>query len=57
MGPIIFEYPVNLVLQNKKSDTKFRKLIVFEKLLAVALSRLLTGNSYRTISKVFGIEK
>ena len=54
VGRVTFEYPLNLITQNRKSDTKFRKVIV-EKPLAVASSRLLTGSSYQTISKVFGI--
>ena len=41
----------------EKNDTKFRKTIAVEKRLVVALSRLSTGSSYRTISKIFVIEK
>ena len=52
---VTFDYPLNLIAQNRKSDTKFGKVIVVEKPLAVASSRLLTGSSYQTISKVFGI--
>ena len=40
MEPVIFQYPQNLIAQNKKSDTKFRKSIAIEKRMAVALSRL-----------------
>ena len=37
----------------RKSYTKFRKTIAVEKPLAVVSTRLSTGNSHRTFSKVF----
>ena len=37
----------------RKSYAKFRKTIAVEKPLAVASTRLSTGNSHRTFSKVF----
>ena len=40
-----------------KEDTTFRRAVTVEKRVAVAIWRLLTGNSYRTASKVFGIAK
>ena len=40
-----------------KADTVFRKAVPIEKRVGVALWRLSTGNSFRTISKVFGIGK
>ena len=39
----------------EKQNTFFRKAIPMEKRVAVALWRLATGNTYRSISKVFGI--
>lgn len=57
MGQVTFESPLNLIAQNIKKWYKFRKAIVIEKPLAVASSRLLTGNSNSTVSKVFGIGK
>ena len=42
---------------NQKCDTKLRKRIVVEKQLAVVLSRLSTGNSYRKIYREFGVGK
>ena len=52
----IFQFVVNLV----KSDTEgrntfWRNATAVEKRVAVAIWRLSTGNSFRTISKVFGI--
>ena len=41
----------------QKQNTTFRNSIKIEKRVAVALWRLSTGNSYRTVSKVFGIAK
>ena len=40
-----------------KTDTVFRKAVPIEKRVGVGLQRLLTGNTFRTISKVFGIGK
>ena len=39
----------------EKQNTFFRKPIPMEKRVAVALWRLATSNSYRSINKVFGI--
>ena len=39
----------------EKQNTFFRKAIPMEKRVAVALWRLAIGNTYRSISKVFGI--
>ena len=39
----------------EKQNTFFKKAIPMEKRVAVALWRLATSNSYRSISKVFGI--
>ena len=36
MEPLTFEYPLNLIAQKERGETKFRKTIV-------------VGNSYRTI--------
>ena len=51
-----FDFIKNLVRdQIEKQNTFFRKAIPLEKRVAVALWRLATGNSYRSMSKVFGI--
>ena len=58
MSPSTFEYIIGLVEQNTaKADTVFRKAVRIEKRVGVGLWRLSTGNSFRTISKVFGIGK
>ena len=57
MGQKSFEYPLNLIAQNRKSETRFRTEIAVQKRLAVPLSRLSTGYSYRVTSKVFGVGK
>ena len=44
-------------MKMQKQNTTFRNSIKIEKRVSVALWRLSTGNSYRTISKVFGIAK
>ena len=41
----------------ERNDTNFRKAIPLEKRVAIALWRLANGNSYRTISKTFGVGK
>ena len=47
---------MNLVRDKmRKSDTPLRKAVALEKRVAVALRCLVTGNPYRTTSKVFGI--
>ena len=49
---------IDLVEQNTaKADNVFRKALPTEKHVGVALWRLSTGNSFRTISKIFEIEK
>ena len=51
-----FDFINNLVRDKmEKQNTFFRKAIPMEKRVAVALWRLATGNTYRSISKVFGI--
>ena len=56
MSPSTFEYIIDFVEQNMaKADTVFRKAVPIEKRVEVGLWRLSTGNSFRTISKVFGI--
>ena len=51
-----FDFIKNLVKDKmEKQNTFFRKAIPLEKRVAVALWRLATGSSYRSISKVFGI--
>ena len=53
-----FEFVVDLVRENiKKHSTTFRDANKVEKRVAVGTWRLATGNSYRTVSKVFGIGK
>ena len=55
MSPSTFEYIIDFVKQNMaKADTVFRKAVPIEKRVEVGLWRLSTGNSFRTISKVFG---
>ena len=54
----VFDYVVNLVREQiQRRDTNFRKCVATEKGVAIAVWRLATGNSYRTISKVFGVGK
>ena len=58
MSPSSFEYIIDLVEQNMvQADTVFQKAVPIEKHVGVGLWRLSTGNSFRTISKVFGIAK
>ena len=58
MSPSTFEYIIDLVEQNMaKAGTVFRKAVPIEKRVGVGLWRLSTGNSFRTISKVFEIGK
>ena len=56
MSAETFEFVVNLVRLNLEKQS-FRNAITVEKRVAVAIWRLSTGNSYRTVSKVFGIGK
>ena len=58
MFPKTFVFVVDLVWENiEKHSTTFRDAIKVEKRVAVGIWRLATGNSYRTVSKVFGIDK
>ena len=58
MSPSTFECIIDLVEQNMtKADTVFRKAVPVEKRVGAGLWRLSTGNSFRTISKEFGIGK
>ena len=53
-----FEYIVQLVRPFvAKRDTQFRKAIPVEKRMAIALWRMATGNSYRTIREIFVVAK
>ena len=53
-----FEKLINLVSPHlSKKDTKFKKSISAQKRVAIALWRLSTGNSFRTIAKTFVVEK
>ena len=53
-----FELVVDLVRENiKKHSTTFRDANKVVKRVAVGIWRLATGNSYRAVSKVFGIGK
>lgn len=40
----------------RRDDTKMRREVPVEKRLAIFLWRLATGNSYRSIGKLFGVE-
>ena len=40
-----------------KGDTQFRRAIAVEKRVAIAIWRLSTGNSFRSIAKVFAVGK
>lgn len=51
-----FQYICGLVRQNiTKQDTILRNAIPVEKRVAIALWRLSTGNSYRTVALTFGV--
>ena len=53
-----FQIVVDLVINEmEKRDTNYRKAIPIQKRVAIAIWRLSTGNSYRTVSKVFGLAK
>ena len=41
----------------EKRDTQFRRAIPIEKRVAIALWRLSTGNSFRTVAKTFAVGK
>ena len=50
LNPNTFEFVVNLVAGNMtRQDTHFRNAIKINKRVAVAIWRLSTGNSYRTV--------
>ena len=54
--PSTSDFIVNLVQADmRKEDTYFRKTINIQKRVACALWRLSPGNSYRVVSKVFGV--
>ena len=56
MLPSTSDFIVNLVEADmSKEDTYFRKTISIQKQFACALWRVLTENSYRVVSKVFGV--
>ena len=53
-----FEMIVGLVTQNlAKEDTQLRRAIPIQKRVGIALWRLATGDSYRSVGKVFGVAK
>ena len=53
-----FEFVVDLVRENiQKHLTTFRDSIKVENRVAIGIWRRATGNSYRTVSKVFGFGK
>ena len=53
-----FEFVVDLVRENiERNSITFRDTIKVEKRVAIGIWRLITKNSYRTVSKVFGIGK
>ena len=53
-----FQYLSDLIGVNlQRLDNHFRKAIKDEKRLAIVIWRLSTGNSYRSVSKVFGAGK
>ena len=52
------QYLLDLIGVNlQRLDTRFRKGIKVEKRLAIVIRRLSAGNSYRSVSKVFGVGK
>ena len=56
MLPSTSDFIVNLVEADlRKEDTYFRKTISIQKRFACALWQLSAGNSYRVVSKVFGV--
>ena len=53
-----FQYLLGLIGVNlQRLDTCLRKAIKAEKRLAIVIWRLSTGNSYRSVSKAFGVGK
>ena len=58
MSPNTFEFVVDLVQENiEKHSATFRDVIKVEKRVVVGIWRLATGNSYKTVSKMFGTGK
>ena len=58
MLPSTFDLIVNLVeVEMRKEGTYFEKTISIHKSVACDLWRLSTRNSYRVVSKVFGVER
>ena len=58
MTPDAFMDIVTLVRNSlEKQDARFREAVPIEKTVAIVLWRLATGNSYRSISKIFAVGK
>ena len=58
MTPDAFMDMVSLVRNRlEKQDTRFHEAVPIEKRVAIALWRLATGNSYRSVSKTFAVGK
>ena len=58
MTPDTFSDIVTLVRNRlEKQDTQFCEAVPIEKRVAIALWRLATGNSYRSVSKTFAVGK
>ena len=58
MTPDTFSDIVTLVRNRlEKQGTLFRETVPMQKRVAIALWRLATGNSYRSASKTFAVEK
>ena len=58
MAPETFSDIVTLVRNRlEKQDNQFREAVPIEKRVAIALWRLATGNSYRSVSKTFVVGK
>ena len=58
MTPDTFMNIVTIVRNRlEKQDIQFREAGPIEKMVAIALWRLVTGNSYHSVSKTFAVEK
>jgi len=58
MTPPTFEYILDLVRNPlSRESTVFREAVSIEKRVAICLWRLATGQSYRSVGKVFGVSK
>ena len=56
VSPEMFEFILQLVNRSMfRDNTILREAISIEKRVAIAMWRLSTGNSYRTIAKVFSV--